>query len=296
MAHKNNIVNNLGFRSILFFLLASLTVSIQTQAFPHSPGDRFKDVWPKKWATKDNYNFNGIVSIAYCSGSLIIFEGQPRSSNALVLTNGHCHKNDIAPQEVLVNQPLKLTMRVGNANRRTYSVHATTIVYATMTKTDVLLYRLKETYNELAAKNITPLVLSPFRPQPGSEIEIISGLWKKGYSCSIDGFVHKLLEGNWEFQNSLRYTRPGCHTTAGTSGSPIILKGTRRVIGINNILNAPGLPLASEVAEDGTVTVDRNRGYGQQTYILYSCLDSDYKIDLTLQGCWLNKPNKIRYL
>ena len=287
-------------RSILFFLTVSLTVSTQAHAFPQAPFNALQpppgvSSSPTALTTEEesDYNFNGIVRLSNCSGSLIIFEGQPSSSKALVLTNGHCYRRFIPHQTIILNQPSKRTMRISDKSRQFHPVQATTIVYATMTGTDVTLYRLKETYDELATKDITPLVLSPVKPQPDAEIEIISGFWKRGYSCFIEGFVHKLLEGEWEFNDSLRYSPQGCDIIGGTSGSPVILKGTRQVIGINNTLNENGrrctMNNPCEVDEEGNVTVDYNRGYGQQTYIFYSCLDSNYKIDLALPGCLLAK-------
>ncbi len=289
-------------RSVLFFLFVSLTISTQARAFPQAPfnalGSSHEIVSSLASvvaldSSADIYDFNGIVRLSNCSGFLIMFEGQPSSSNALVLTNGHCYRRFIRAEAIVLNQPSRRTMRVSDANKRFHTVRATTVVYATMTGTDVLLYRLKETYDELATKNITPLMLSPVRPQPNAAIQIISGYWKRGYSCFIDGFVHKLLEASWEFYDSLRYSTKGCDIIGGTSGSPVILKGTRQVVGINNTLNENGrrcnMNNPCEVDEDGNVTVDHNRGYGQQTYIFYSCLDSDYEIDLTLQGCQLAK-------
>ena len=37
-----------------------------------------------------DYSPNGIVKLSNCSGSIVQFEGQSTSSQAYVLTNGHC--------------------------------------------------------------------------------------------------------------------------------------------------------------------------------------------------------------
>ncbi len=45
-----------------------------------------------------------------------------------------------------------------------------------------------------------------------------------------------------------------------------------------------------EVDEEGKVVVNSGASYGQQTYLLYSCLDSDGALDLQQEGCKLLKP------
>ena len=127
------------------------------------------------------------------------------------------------------------------------------------------------------------------------DIEIVSGYWDRGYSCAIDAFIYNLKEGDWLFKDSVRYT-DGCDTIGGTSGSPIIAKGTRSVIAINNTANEDGQRCTvnnpCEVNQEGTITVLKDKKYGQQTFNIYSCLSPDFGIDLTRAGCVLAKPVK----
>ena len=128
--------------------------------------------------------------------------------------------------------------------------------------------------------------------QAKTQIEIISGYWEKGYSCAIDAFVQTLKEGDWTFTDAIRYT-PECDTIGGTSGSPIIEKGTRNVIAINNTHNVNGRECTinnpCEVLPNGDIFARKDLRYGQQTYNVYSCLDRDFKFDLSLEGCALPK-------
>ncbi len=65
-----------------------------------------------------------------------------------------------------------------------------------MTDTDVALYELTETYQQILNNSgIHPYTLSSSRPVDGMKIEIISGYWDRGYDCSINGFVETLKEG-----------------------------------------------------------------------------------------------------
>jgi hypothetical protein len=79
----------------------------------------------------------------------------------------------------------------------------------------------------------------------------------------------------------------------GTSGSPIIARGTRTVIGINNTGNEDGLRCEEnnpcEIDEKGNVFYQRGQNYGQQTYWIYSCLTPNFDIDLNKPGCLLAK-------
>ena len=45
-----------------------------------------------------------------------------------------------------------------------------------------------------------------------------------------------------------------------------------------------------EVSQDGTITVLKDKEYGQQTFNINSCLSVDFSIDLNRSGCALAKP------
>jgi hypothetical protein len=171
-------------------------------------------------------------------------------------------------------------------------LQSTHIVYGTMTNTDVSLYRLNQTYQQIKdAYNVNPLVLSSEKANVGDEIEVISGYWKRGYSCGIEYFVNQLNEDSWTFRDSIRYTRPGCETIGGTSGSPIISPITRKVIGINNTGNENGelctMDNPCEVDSNGNKKAYQGVSYGQQVYWIYSCLTENNELNLNQQGCML---------
>jgi V8-like Glu-specific endopeptidase len=244
------------------------------------------------------YNFEGIVKLSNCSGSLIKLEGATDDSKAIVMTNGHCIQKPggyLNPGEAWFNRPISRTMRLFNDKMELSPITATKIIYATMTKTDVALYELNETYAQIKARTgVSPLMLDETAPLAGVAIEVISGYWDRGYSCNVDGIVAKLQEGGWEWLESIRYSTPGCEIIGGTSGSPIIEAGTRTVIGINNTTNENGqrctLNNPCEVSSTGEVRVEQGRGYGQQTALIYSCLTATRELDLSVSDCQLPKP------
>ena len=290
-------------------MLVSLFVallSFQTHAFPEAPFnalDRDFDLEaPSALRTplpfETAYDFEGIVKLSNCSGSVVRFKGQPTTDQALVLTNGHCLGGRfMKPGEVIEDRFVQRRMRIFNKERRSFSYWSERIVYATMTGTDAALYRLKKTYDDIQAEiGVTPFILSDTRPLDQTDIDIVSGYWSRGYSCFINGFAFKLLEAGWIFRDSIRYSDSGCEIIGGTSGSPVIERGTRSVIGVNNTKNENGRECTMnnpcEVSETGEQEVRYGTGYGQQTYLFYSCLTPDYQIDLSVEGCQLARPQQ----
>lgn len=280
----------------LSLLLA--TIAFSAQAMPTGPYDALQATQNKELKALDpNYDFNGIVKLSNCSGSVIKFHGMPETAKAVVMTNGHCLGGSfggmIDPNEVVINKTVSRSMKVYNKNQSLVSINATKVLYATMTNTDVTLYELKETYKDLTAKGVDSFDLDAQHPIVGVPMDIVSGYWDRGYRCNIDTFIYTLKEADWTMKDSIRYTDTGCNTIGGTSGSPIIQTGTRTVIGINNTGNESGkrctMNNPCEVDEQGNVTVKAKASYGQQTYNIYSCLTVDFRIDTSLPGCELFK-------
>lgn len=241
-----------------------------------------------------NYDFEGIVALSNCSGSLIQLENVSDSAFGLILTNGHCFEGGMLnPNTFVYNQPSRraftlLDSKANNIGR----VTATAVIYATMTGTDMAIYQLKETYAEIKSQfGIRPLTLASQRPIESDAMEVLSGFWRRGYSCVIETFVNQLREDKWTMVDSIRYSRPGCETIGGTSGSPIIKTGTRTVIGVNNTGNESGRQCTMnnpcEVDTGGNIVFVKGYSYGQQTYWVYSCLNSNNEIDLSIPGCLL---------
>ncbi len=278
--------------------IAALSLSLSAFAFELPVGgfDALAIKSAPQFTAEEAPLFEGIVKLSNCSGSLIIFEGQPTDQKALVMTNGHClglPGGFLKPGQVIVNQAVNRSMKVYDAKMKLHNIKATKIVYGTMTNTDVALYELDATYNQiLAAAGVRPLLLATNRPLAGTKIDIASGYWDRNWSCDIDGFAFSLREGDWTFTDSIRYDQ-ACDTIGGTSGSPIIEHGQRIVIGINNTSNEDGgrctLNNPCEVDEAGRVVIIKQRSYGQQTYQINGCVDANFKLDLALASCTLPK-------
>ena len=283
-------------KAFLVFIIA--LYSTASLAIPVAPFDALKITNTKSAFNSSAlaYDFEGIVKLSNCSGSLVMFHGMPWSAKGVVMTNGHCIQKPggyLNPDEVWVNRPITRAMKIFDKSMKLFPINATKILYATMTNTDIAFYELDKSYADIMHETkVRPFFIDSFRPSLAQPIEIISGYWDRGYTCEIDNFIFKIKEGVWTWTDSIRYTE-GCDTIGGTSGSPIIAKGEKRVVGINNTSNESGqectLNNPCEVSANGSVYAQKGVRYGQQTFNVYTCLGPDFKFDLSRSTCDLPK-------
>lgn len=240
--------------------------------------------------------FAGTVALSNCSGSVVRTPQSQPDDPALVLSNGHCLESGFPRAgEVIVDQPSSRTFTLLGADAEELgTLQADQLSYATMTDTDISLYRTTVTYAEIESKyHVRALLLDPRHPRKNTEITVTSGYWKKQYKCSVDGFVNRLEEFWWTWKDSVRYT-PACQTIGGTSGSPVIDDHTGRVIAVNNTGNEDGeqctLNNPCEVDRKGRITVRQGTNYAQETYGIVPCLVAGSELDLSRKGCELPEP------
>ncbi|MEU2880033.1 serine protease [Streptomyces sp. NPDC007070] len=241
-------------------------------------------------------DFAGTVSLSNCSGSVIRFPASTDSDPALVLSNGHCLETGFPdPGEVITGQSSSRTFGLLNsAGNKVATLRANQVVYSTMTDTDVTIYRLTSTYAQIKnSYGISALTVSDTHPVAGTAIKVVSGYWKKIYSCNIDGFVYRLKEGGWTWKDSVRYTS-ACNTIGGTSGSPVVDTATGKVVAVNNTGNEDGQRCTEnnpcEVDASGNVTVRQGINYAEETYQIPACFTTGNKLNLNASGCVLPKP------
>lgn len=241
-------------------------------------------------------NFAGTVALSNCSGSVVRVPNSLPTDPALVLSNGHCLESGMpAAGQVVKDKASSRSFSLLNASgSKVATLRASKISYATMTDTDISIYQLTKTYAQISSQyGISALTLNDAHPVQGTAIKVVSGYWKRTYSCNVDGFAYRLKEGEWTWKDSLRYTS-SCNTIGGTSGSPVIDTTTGKVVAVNNTGNEDGgsctLNNPCEVSESGAVTVRQGINYAQQTYIIVPCVGPGNAIDLGRPGCTLPKP------
>ncbi|MEU6319672.1 serine protease [Streptomyces sp. NPDC047009] len=247
-------------------------------------------------ATVQAVDFAGTVSLSNCSGSVIRFPNSADSDPALVLTNGHCLETGFPnPGEVIVDQASSRSFGLLNSSgTKVATLRASKVAYSTMTDTDVTIYQLTRTYAQIKSSyGIGALTVVDTHPVAGSAIKVVSGYWKRIYSCTIDGFVYRLKEGGWTWKDSVRYTS-ACNTIGGTSGSPVVDTSTGKVVAVNNTGNEDGqnctVDNPCEVDASGNVTVRQGINYAEETYQIPACFGTGNKLNLNASGCVLPKP------
>ncbi|MGO4757028.1 serine protease, partial [Streptomyces sp. 2MCAF27] len=238
----------------------------------------------------------GTVALSNCSGSVVRMPNSADSDPAFVMSNGHCLESGMpsAGQVIVDKASTRSFTLLNSSGSGVATLRATKIAYATMTDTDVSLYQLSSTYAQIQQSyGIKALQLADSHPVQGTGINVVSGYWKKIYSCNIDGFVYRLKEDEWTWKDSVRYTS-ACNTIGGTSGSPVVDSASGKVVAINNTGNEDGgrctLNNPCEVDANGTVTVRQGINYAQETYGITKCVAAGNKINLSLAGCELPKP------
>ena len=268
------------------------TVTAAPAATAAAAGTATKD----RTATIQAVDFAGTVSLSNCSGSVIRFPNSADSDPALVLSNGHCLETGFpGPGEVIVDQPSSRSFGLLNSSgTRIATLRASKVAYSTMTDTDITIYQLTRTYAQIKSSyGISPLTVADTHPVAGTAIKVVSGYWKRIYSCNIDGFVYRLKEGDWTWKDSVRYTS-ACNTIGGTSGSPVIDNATGKVVAVNNTGNEDGERCTEnnpcEVDASGNVTVRQGINYAEETYQIPACFGAGNKLNLSASGCVLPKP------
>ncbi|MFJ4095671.1 trypsin-like serine protease [Kitasatospora sp. NPDC089913] len=236
-------------------------------------------------------NVEGAAKVGNCVGSVVRPPTARPKDPALVLTNGHCVPSGRpAPGTALVDRPADLKDPVTITDSAGYtrtSARATRLVYATMSGTDIALYRLDKTYAQLAAEGAKVFRLSTTPMRKGDRLTMAYNFNRP--SCTVDAVVPHLREDGYQQDRSVRYA--GCTSGPGHSGSALLASDGETVVGINNTHNRDGEQCTNnnpcEVGRDGSVTAVQGRSYGQQVDRIAGCLTTGSRLDLTRPGCAL---------
>lgn len=239
-------------------------------------------------------NVEGAAKVGNCLGSVVRPPTARPKDPALVLTNGHCVPSGRpAPGTALVDRPADLKDPVTINDPAGYpraSARATRLVYATMSGTDIALYRLDKTYAQLAAEGAKVFRLSTTPMRKGDRLTMAYNFNRP--SCTVEAVVPHLREAGYQQDNAVRYATTGnCASRAGHSGSALLASDGETVVGINNTHNEDGEQCTEnnpcEVGRDGSVTSVQGRSYGQQVHQIAACLTTGSRLKLTRPDCAL---------
>lgn len=237
--------------------------------------------------------FAGTVKLSNCSGFVAQLPKHNDADRAWVLSNGHCERGFLGsmlvkPGEALVNRKKSRELQLVTSSGGLVSTRSTRLLYATMTGTDLAVYELKETYRELKARGVLPFLISE-PPRVLDGVDVVSAYRERIFSCSIDEILTGTREGGYSFVSPLRLTSE-CTNSDGTSGSPVVLAGTRHVLAISNSYNKQGLECTDnnpcELDANGVVEVRRGARYAQQILPLVECVEKG-ELKISLPGCRL---------
>ncbi|MGE5829806.1 MAG: S1 family peptidase, partial [Micromonosporaceae bacterium] len=223
-------------------LLGIATVAVVSVAMPASASVTAHRAPAAAPALAVTPSLNATIRLSNCSASLVRFPTSVSTDRAMMLTNGHCYEGGFIPAgQFITNQASTRSGTLLNSSGTAVAtVRADQVMYATMTGTDVTLYRLNQTIGTIQTNTgISPLTISASHPASGISIFIPSGYHSQIWNCSINGFAATVRESQWTWHDSIRYSMP-CQIIPGTSGSPVVSVSTGEVVGANNTINENG--------------------------------------------------------
>lgn len=235
----------------------------------------------------------GEVELSGCMGSVVRMPDATPRDPALLLTNGHCVQGTKpAPGKALTDQPAKFEADIADHDGYPQaSANATRLVYATMTGTDVAIYRLDKTYAQLAAAHAKVFTLSTKPMSANDKADVLTGAYRE--PCTVKAIVPHLREGGYQMDDSVRTANTdNCVLGPGMSGSPMVSPDGNTVVGVHNTSNqgtgaACSADNPCEVSANGTVTSVEQGSYGEQIDMIPGCFDAGSLLDLKKPGCTL---------
>ncbi|MER7082623.1 Secreted trypsin-like serine protease [Saccharopolyspora kobensis] len=236
-------------------------------------------------------NVEGAVELNGCAGSVVRTPTARPEDPALLLTNGHCAAERPEPGKALVDRPADLEVPIADPQGYPQTTaRASRLVYATMTGTDIALYRLDKTYGQLADEGAKVFELASAPVRAGEPLTM--AYTSRRFGCTAEAVVPHLREGGYQQDDSIRYAAgPDCAPWPGTSGSALLAPDGNTVVGVHNTHNRDGEQCTDnnpcEVGPDGTETAVRGRAYGQQVHLIPACLGAGSELDLSRPDCAL---------
>jgi hypothetical protein len=142
--------------------------------------------------------------------------------------DGFCFPNfdrPIAEKSTMTcnNSPTQIAIK--NNQHKFVRVQPAALEFASMDGTDVAIYRLRETYGELARRGIQhPFVVSDRTDDVGNNetLKVSSALHNTNYVCDVDKNKADVVEDSYHWPTSIKMKHSqSCNIIPGVSGSPL---------------------------------------------------------------------------
>lgn len=241
----------------------------------------------------------GFPALNECESSIVRTSSSQDDDPALLLTNGHCVPNvdesmdmpaqgaDIVDQKI--DAPVTFT-DAGGYGMATSRIDR--LLFATMTGTDLALFRLESSFSDLEKKGARILHVATAPPKAGDAVTLMAADPFMGgpRECTIEAIVPTLREGGYDQHDALRMEEAErCISEPGFSGAALLAPDGKTIVGVNNTSNRDGekctVDNPCEVSESGEATVLHERPYGQQIVALNDCVAAGSVLDLDAPGC-----------
>lgn len=228
-----------------------------------------------------------------CSGNLVVFPGA--SNKVYLLTNGHCiplllnhslhYKN---PRLYVLHHPMSGQIPVVTNSEKIENLHIRGVAFATMNQNDIALIEMVDDFATIRSKEIQILEVDRNPPEPGDQVEVVSGYWKQSYLCKVKSLNICLQEGIYNWPHSL-LVEESCRFKSGVSGSPFVSIKSRKIVGVANTLADKGQPcelnMPCEVTPAGSKSIREGGSYGQLVTELYNCFDAGGDFSVHAPDC-----------
>ncbi|MFK0297432.1 trypsin-like peptidase domain-containing protein [Streptomyces sp. NPDC090442] len=249
-----------------------------------------------------------------CTATVVAASSDPEPSHkALIVSNGHCVRDTLGTNEVLIDRPVPedeqqwtftpAYFHDNTTEQKTFDVER--IAYATMKDIDVSVLQLSATYADLAQLNVLPRTLSSAGvPAEGTRLQAAhapsDGMpegedFLRLSNCQATGSGIALHEHTWLWRG---FARTDCRgISGGSSGGAVTTAQGDQLVGMINTVSTPGylgcgLGRPCEGSAQGLVIPADDTVYVTPVDALASCLD-EAGLRLNRPGCRLDAGRQV---
>ena len=250
---------------------------------------------PASGAAAADARFAGTARLPGCSGAVVRWPSALDSDPAVVITNGHCVRFPfLGARETLVDEKQwkRIELLDGGGDVAT-TVRGTRLAYAPcIAPTSPSTSCASRT--PTSPRQASPRSPSPRRAVAGRQDQDPVRLLDRAAACTTTGTAYRLHERGWDWQRSIRLPAlDGCGSAAATPARPSCPARPARSSASPTPATSVGAGASTRRARRtvaAACVMRSNMNYGQQTWLLTTCIGADRRFDLAVAGCRLPEP------